>query len=94
MKIAPQDIPAQLQQLHAWTFDDATQSIGKAWTFANFDAAVDFFNQVCALAKAHDHHPEMVSCYTQLRVRLWTHDASGLTAKDINLAKAIDQLSV
>lgn len=94
MKLPPNEIATRLQQLQAWTLHDDPHSIGKAWTFADFDAAVDFFNRVCALAKAHDHHPEMVACYTHVRLRLWTHDAKGLTDKDFRLATDIDQLGV
>jgi pterin-4a-carbinolamine dehydratase len=45
------------------------------------------------LANDQDHHPEVWSCQTQMRIRLWTHDAGGLTDKDIRLAMAIDQLN-
>ena len=48
--------------------------------------------KVSELAESHDHHPEMVSAYTRVRVTLWTHDAQGLTSKDFDLAQAIDQL--
>ncbi len=85
-------LEARLQQLAAWSLDAHRASIHKAWTFDSFDAAVLFFNRVAELAKAHDHHPEIVSCYTDLRVRLWTHEAGGLTDRDFALARAIDQL--
>jgi 4a-hydroxytetrahydrobiopterin dehydratase len=47
---------------------------------------------VAMLADQQDHHPECLSLYTHIRIRLWTHDAGGLTHKDMTLAKAIDAL--
>lgn len=87
-------IDRQLQRLPGWALDTAPPSIHKAWTFERFEAAVSFFNQVAQLAITHDHHPEIWSSYTRLRIRLWTHDAAGLTDKDFALAEAIDRLGV
>jgi len=86
-------IDRQLQRLRGWAFDASPPSIHKTWTFDSFESVVKFFNQVAQLAIAHDHHPEVWSSHTRLRIRLWTHDASGLTDKDFALAEAIDQLA-
>jgi 4a-hydroxytetrahydrobiopterin dehydratase len=51
------------------------------------------FNQIAQLAQAQDHHPEVLSSYTQLQVRLWTHDVGGLTDKDFKLAHSIDDIT-
>ena len=92
MSLSQNQIQQQLQELQGWTLETSPQSIDKALTFDTFDAAVRFFNQVAQLANAHDHHPEVWSSYTRLRIRLWTHDAGGLTDKDFALARAIDLL--
>jgi 4a-hydroxytetrahydrobiopterin dehydratase len=65
----------------------------KSWKLPSFDAAVTLFNQIAQLAQAQDHHPEVVSSYTQLQVRLWTHDVGGLTDKDFKLARSIDDIT-
>jgi 4a-hydroxytetrahydrobiopterin dehydratase len=93
MKLDATQIQRCMHQLTGWTLEANMGSIAKTWTLPSFDTAVDFFNHIAQLAKNQDHHPEVWSSYTQLRVRLWTHEAAGLTDKDFRLAQAIDQLS-
>ena len=87
---------AQIQdgvaKLNAWTLDEVNHTLEKTWTFDSFPTAMAFFAQAGALAEKHDHHPEFVSTYTRMRVRLWTHDVNGLTHLDFELAAAIDAL--
>ena len=94
MKLNATQIQTHISGLNGWTLEADANAIAKTWALPNFDAAVALFNQIAQLAKDQDHHPELWSSYTQLRVRLWTHDASGLTDKDFALAQAIDQLSI
>jgi 4a-hydroxytetrahydrobiopterin dehydratase len=54
--------------------------------------AIAFLVKVSELAEIQNHHPEILSTYTCLRIKLWTHDAQGLTHKDFELAEAIDRL--
>lgn len=93
MKLNDTQIQAHMLKLTGWTLETDAHAIVKVWTLPSFEAAVDFFNHIAQLAKDQDHHPEIWSSYTQLRVRLWTHDAAGLTTQDFTLAQAIDQLS-
>lgn len=83
--------------LTGWTIDTHAQHhtpcLSKSWTLPSFEAAVALFNQIAQLAQVQDHHPEVLSSYTQLHVHIWTHDVAGLTHKDFELARAIDQLS-
>jgi 4a-hydroxytetrahydrobiopterin dehydratase len=51
-----------------------------------------FIVQVGILAEKHNHHPELFNVYNKVRIRLNTHDAKGVTIKDINLAIAIDKI--
>lgn len=80
-----------------WTLDmhptHHTPCLLKNWKFRSFEDAIARFNEIVQLAQTQDHHPEILSSYTLLQVRIWTHDAAGLTHKDFALAKAIDQLS-
>lgn len=93
----PSDLEAALKGLTGWTLETHPQHhtlcLSKSWTLPSFEAAIERLNLIAQLAQAQDHHPEMISSYTHLQVRLWTHDAAGLTHKDIALATAIDQLS-
>jgi 4a-hydroxytetrahydrobiopterin dehydratase len=86
------EISSGMAHLHAWTLDADMQSILKAWEFDSFKTAMAFFASVGELAEAHDHHPELLSNYKTMRVKLWTHTVHGLTRKDFELAMAIDQL--
>lgn len=93
-KLDTDEIKVALKQLDKWSIEPEDQSIFKEWRFAYFKTTVDFVNQVCELADQQNHHPEILTTYTKLRIRLWTHDASGITQKDFDLASAIDNLKV
>ena len=95
-KLNPADVQHALTSLTGWSLDTDTQHqppcLRKSWKLPSFDAAVARFNQIAQLAKDQDHHPEVLSSYTHLQVRVWTHDVSGLTDKDFKLAHSIDAL--
>ena len=93
-KLDATEIKVALKQLNNWSLEPEDQSIFKEWRFANFKITIDFVNQICELADQQNHHPEILTTYTNLRIRLWTHDASGITQKDFDLASAIDDLKV
>ncbi len=59
-------------------------------TFADFKAAFAFMSDVAAVADRMDHHPEWSNVYDRVSVRLTTHDAKGLTSRDVALAHSID----
>ena len=85
-------IDQRLMALNKWSLDAHKASISKAWVFDRFQTAIHFFVKVGELSERHNHHPEFLSTYTKARIRLLTHDAHGLTAKDFDLAQEIDQL--
>ena len=86
-----------MTSLSGWTLETHAQHhtpcLYKSWTLPNFEAAVVRFNQIAQLAQAQDHHPEVLSSYTHLQVRIWTHDTAGLTDKDFKLARSIDDIT-
>ena len=91
----PLDIAEIHQGLHSlnnWTLEPNNDGIQKDWEFESFKRAVEFFVRVSELAEALDHHPEVLSSYKKMRIRLTTHDASGLTHRDFELAARIDAL--
>lgn len=83
-------IGALLKDLKEWQFKD--NAIEKKFQFANFVQALGFMVQVGLLAEKKNHHPELFNVYNKLTIRLNTHDANGVTDKDLELAKAIDGL--
>jgi 4a-hydroxytetrahydrobiopterin dehydratase len=64
--------------------------IGTERTFADFAAALAWVNAVGALAEERDHHPDIAISWNRVTLTLSTHSAGGLTAKDLDLAAAID----
>ncbi|WP_310626991.1 4a-hydroxytetrahydrobiopterin dehydratase [Limnohabitans sp.] len=92
MKLNAPQIHAHMHQLTGWTLEVDERALVKVWILPSFEAAVVLFNQIAHLAQAQYHHPEVLSSYTRLQVRLWTHDVAGLTDKDFKLAHSIDTL--
>jgi 4a-hydroxytetrahydrobiopterin dehydratase len=92
-KLNSVQISEAIQGLQGWSLSADHESISKEWVFASFKAAMGFWLQVAELSEQQNHHPEFWSNYTQLRLRLTTHDAGGLTALDFSLAKEIDRLN-
>ena len=69
---------------------DAT-ALRKSFAFTDFVAAFGWMTRVALLAEKADHHPEWTNVYRRVDVRLTTHDAGGVTAKDIDLAQKMDE---
>jgi len=82
------DIPDQ------WTLDADGKAIERSFKFTDFATAFDFLTRVAAHAEAVDHHPEFTSVWNRVDFRLTTHDAGGVTQRDVDLAKAIDALAL
>eukprot|EP01061_Rhynchopus_euleeides_P016355 TRINITY_DN27638_c0_g1_i1.p1 TRINITY_DN27638_c0_g1~~TRINITY_DN27638_c0_g1_i1.p1 ORF type:complete len:110 (+),score=43.55 TRINITY_DN27638_c0_g1_i1:51-380(+) len=83
-----------LKQLHAdWTVVEGRDAIRRKIVFGDFQQAWTFMSGVAIKAEKMDHHPEWFNVYNTVDVTLSTHDASGLTERDINLAKHIDTVS-
>ncbi len=83
---------AALAALPAWGLVDGRDAIARSFTFADFGAAFAFMTHVALLAEKQDHHPEWFNVYSRVDIVLTTHDARGLSERDIRLATAIDRL--
>jgi 4a-hydroxytetrahydrobiopterin dehydratase len=81
-------IDAGLRHLQGWRRDG--DAIVRQLRFDSFRAAIDFIVRVADAADAADHHPELTNVYWNVGVRLTTHDAGGVTQRDLDLARAID----
>lgn len=75
-----------------WTLQESRGAITRSFIFKDFSAAWGFMSRVALLAEQQDHHPEWSNVYNKVDITLTTHDAGGLSARDIRMAKAIDQL--
>jgi len=67
-------------------------AIEREFRFPDFSAAWGFMSRVALLAEAQDHHPEWSNVYGRVSIVLTTHDAGGLSARDVRLAAAVDGL--
>ena len=79
--------------LPAWQVLPARDAIARSFSFADFSAAFGFMARVALLAEQHNHHPEWSNVYNRVDIVLTTHDADGLSSRDVSLAKQIDALA-
>lgn len=89
-KLTPAERDRLLPTLDGWTLDEGRDGIAKSYKFADFTHAFAFMARVALLAEKADHHPEWFNVYNRVDILLTTHDADGLSMRDIDLAKAID----
>jgi 4a-hydroxytetrahydrobiopterin dehydratase len=81
----------ELQSLPGgWQRADGGKSIHQAFKFKDFGEAWGFMTRVALMAEKMDHHPEWSNVYNKVEITLTTHDAGGVTVKDLELAEAID----
>jgi 4a-hydroxytetrahydrobiopterin dehydratase len=86
-------LPQQLALVPQWRYD-ATRggTLTREFKFADFVQAFGFMSRVALLAERADHHPEWSNVYNRVTIVLTTHDAQGLSLRDIELARKIDAL--
>ena len=78
--------------LPAWRLVEGRDAITRSFRFKDFSEAWGFMARVALLAEAQGHHPEWFNVWNRVEITLSTHDASGLSARDVRLAQAIDGL--
>ena len=76
-----------------WTFEDGGKALVRSFGFKDFSEAFAFLTQVALHAEKVDHHPEFTSRWNRVDFRLTSHDAGGVTDRDLALAKAINALA-
>ena len=76
-----------------WTASADSKAIEKRFTFADFSEAFALLTRVAMHAEKVDHHPEFTSAWNRVDFRLTSHDAGGVTDRDVELATAIDRLA-
>ena len=82
-----------LARLKGWSEVNGRDAIYKKFVFADFNAAFGFMTRAALVAEKLDHHPEWFNVYKNVEVTLSTHDAGGVTDRDIQLAEAMDKLA-
>jgi 4a-hydroxytetrahydrobiopterin dehydratase len=75
-----------------WSLVAGRDALCREFRFKDFSAAWGFMARVALLAEAQDHHPEWSNVWNRVEIVLSTHDAGGLSARDVRLARAIDAL--
>lgn len=79
--------------LPGWAMVEGRDAIVRRFAFADFAEAWGFMARVALLAERQDHHPEWSNTWNRVTIVLTTHDAGGLSARDVALAQAIDRLA-
>jgi 4a-hydroxytetrahydrobiopterin dehydratase len=82
-----------LAALPEWTLRADGLAIERQFRFRDFNQAFGFMTRVALLADKHDHHPEWSNVYNRVEITLTTHDAGGLSVRDVKIATAIDKLT-
>jgi len=89
-ELSEEGIKKLLQIRPGWTLADDALSVAASLKFANFVEAWGFMTEIAIAAETLDHHPEWSNVWNRVDIKLTTHDAGGLTEKDIALARAIE----
>jgi 4a-hydroxytetrahydrobiopterin dehydratase len=82
-----------LQALVGWSEVAGRDAIARTFNFKDFNEAFGFMSRVALVAEKSDHHPEWRNVYRTVEVVLSTHDADGVTARDVDLAKAMNAIA-
>jgi len=89
--LSQEQVAAALADLDGWGFQD--EAFVRTFRFADFVHAVDFVEQLAEIAEDHKHHPDIDIRYNKVTLRLSSHDAGGVTGRDVELAQALQQLA-
>ena len=84
---------AALAKLAGWSDVAGRDAIARTFTFRDFNQAFGFMTRAALVAEKMDHHPEWFNVYKTVEVTLSTHDAGGVTERDVQLAEAMNKLA-
>jgi 4a-hydroxytetrahydrobiopterin dehydratase len=84
---------AALREIHGWSEVEDRDAIRKSYHFSDFSEAWSFLSRIALAAEKMDHHPEIFNVYNRVEIILSTHDADGLSERDIRLARTIDEVA-
>ncbi len=89
--LSKQEIHEKLRGMHQWAFQG--KAIQKKFTFKSFMPAIQFVNKIAEAAERAGHHPDITINYNVVGISLSTHSEGGVTQKDFDLARQIDQIA-
>jgi 4a-hydroxytetrahydrobiopterin dehydratase len=89
-KLTSEERSRQLAQLHGWQAVAGRDAIHRQFRFGDFNEAFGFMTRVAIKAQEMNHHPEWFNVYQTVDITLSTHEADGVTERDIALARFID----
>lgn len=93
MRLGEDDLTAALEGLDGWAYDAAADAIARRFLFRDFAQAFGFMTMVALAAEKADHHPDWSNSWSRVDIALATHSEGGVTARDIDLARAIDTIA-
>ena len=91
-RLTGEALAAAVAELDGWTRAEGREAIVKTYTFADFNAAFGWMCRAALMAERMDHHPEWFNVYNRVEVTLTSHDAGGVSDRDVRLAKFLDSL--
>ncbi|MEH6550460.1 MAG: 4a-hydroxytetrahydrobiopterin dehydratase [Pseudomonadales bacterium] len=93
-RVSSSELSAMLEQIPQWAVvkEEGVSQLQRAYQFPSFVAALDFTNQVGALAEKEDHHPALLTEWGRVTIRWWTHKIKGLHKNDFICAAKTDVL--
>ena len=89
-RLTQDEISLALQTLPDWRLEADVLVTNRS--FADFAEAMRFVNSVAALAERLDHHPNIDVRYNKVRLGLWSHDAGGITGRDLRFARELREI--
>lgn len=89
--LSKQEIHEKLKAMHDWSHQG--KSLHKRYTFKSFMPAIGFVNKIAEASEKANHHPDITINYSVVTIALSTHSEGGVTDKDFDLAKQIDQIA-
>ncbi len=90
-RLEKEQADAEIAALEGWERSENRDAMEKSYRFKNFNEAFAFMTRVALMAEKMDHHPEWFNVYNRVDVTLTTHDAGGLSKKDIKLARFMEK---
>jgi 4a-hydroxytetrahydrobiopterin dehydratase len=93
LRLTPEERRSALAMLPDWRHDPRRDAISRRFAFDDFVQAFGFMAQLALVAERMNHHPEWRNVYNRVDIELTTHDADGLTALDVELARHADALA-
>lgn len=91
-RLSPAEIETALAGLPGWALRSDGAALVRTFKFADFSEAFAFMTRVALEAEKTDHHPEWFNVYNRVDVTLTTHDADGVSARDVAMARAMERM--